>query len=117
MTKTPPASGNLFAPLPAPGVDEDFADLFRASGVRVERIVSSGQATPAGQWLTQDWTEWVVLLQGSAGLRVDGETAARVLRPGDWMTLPAGLRHRVEWTDPRGPTVWLAVHAGETRPA
>ena len=30
--------------------------------------------------------------------------------PGDWVWLPARCRHRVAWTDPDAPTVWLAVH-------
>lgn len=106
-------TGNLFEGLP-PGTAEaeDLASLFRAQGVEVERIVSTGQATPPGEWYDQDWTEWVVLLSGSACLAIEGEPAARTLLPGDWVLLPPHLRHRVEWTDPDGPTVWLAVHAG-----
>ena len=105
-------AGNLFQARFDPESPEFSEDLFAAPGARVERIVSSGQATPAGEWLSQDWTEWVVLLSGGAGLRVEGEET-RVLRPGHWMTLPAGLRHRVEWTAPDATTVWLAVHFGE----
>ena len=30
--------------------------------------------------------------------------------PGDYVTIPAHKRHRVEWTTPEEPTVWLAVH-------
>jgi cupin 2 domain-containing protein len=30
--------------------------------------------------------------------------------PGDHVHIPAHRRHRVEWTDPAQPTVWLAVH-------
>ena len=29
--------------------------------------------------------------------------------PGDWVNIPARVRHRVEWTDPKQKTVWLAV--------
>ena len=29
---------------------------------------------------------------------------------GDFVHLPAHTRHRVEWTDPAVPTVWLAVY-------
>ena len=53
--------------------------------------------------------EFVVVLQGSAGLRMDGEDAPLVLRPGDYVVIPAHVRHRVEWTDPSGYTIWLAV--------
>ena len=108
-----PDGGNLFdAPFRA-DKGEAVADLLSLPGARIERIVSTGQATPAGQWLEQDWTEFIALLQGSAGLRIEGESTARALRPGDWLTLPAGTRHRVEWTDANAPTIWLAVHVGE----
>jgi len=49
-------------------------------------------------------------LQGAAALRIEGETAPRRLEPGDWVELPAHLRHRVEFTEANSPTVWLAVH-------
>lgn len=115
--KTPPppapACGSLFAALPAASAHEIFTDVVSLPGVRIERIVSTGQATPAGEWLQQAWTEWVVLLAGAAGVRLEGEAQPRVLAPGDWLTVPAGLRHRVEWTDATRATIWLAVHVGE----
>ncbi|MGH7332035.1 MAG: cupin domain-containing protein [Candidatus Rokuibacteriota bacterium] len=78
--------------------------------VRVERIVSAGQATPPGQWYDQDLHEWVVVLRGRATLAFDGSGEVLTLDPGDHVTIPAHRRHRVEWTDPTQPTVWLAVH-------
>ena len=51
-----------------------------------------------------------MLLTGGAGLRFDGETKVRELKPGDYLHIPAHVRHRVEWTHPSEPTVWLAVH-------
>jgi cupin 2 domain-containing protein len=106
------ASGNLFAGLPAPGPAEEFRPLWERPGLRVERIVSRGHATPPGEWYDQPHDEWVALLAGAARLRVEGEPAPRELRPGDWVLLPARVRHRVEWTDPDRDTIWLAVHAG-----
>lgn len=85
-------------------------DLVLAPGVRVERIVSSGQATPSGEWLEQARDEWVALLTGSAAIIFEGDAAPRELRPGDWLVIPAGTRHRVEWTDANQPTIWIAVH-------
>ena len=102
--------GNLFADIGPAGADETFATLAERPGAAIERIVSTGQASPEGFWFDQDWTEWVVVLAGEAGLRIEGEAAPRTLRPGDWLELPAGLRHRVEWTATDRPTVWLAVH-------
>ena len=76
----------------------------------VERIVSTGQASPPGFWYDQDWAEWVLVVAGHAGLLIDGEAAPRVLGPGSYLHLPAHCRHRVEWTSAEVPTVWLAVH-------
>ncbi len=84
--------------------------LAEAPGARVERIVSMGQASPAGFWYDQDRTEWVILLQGAAGLLIEGEERERSLSPGDYVEIPPGVRHRVEWTLADRPTVWLAVH-------
>ena len=84
--------------------------LLSASGVRVERIVSTGHVTPPGEWLDQDTDEWVVVLRGRARLRLEAEPVPRDLHPGHCLLLRAGVRHRVEWTDDAGPTVWLAVH-------
>jgi len=102
-------SGNLLDALPAGLPDELFTVLAEADGVRVERIVSTGQASPEGYWYDQDWAEFVLLVAGSAGLEMEGE-AVRALAPGDWLVIPAHARHRVAWTDPDRPTVWLAVH-------
>ncbi len=103
-------SGNLFADLPARSDAELTTILADRPGARVERIVSTGQASAAGFWYDQDWTEWVILLQGAARLLIEGEASPRNLRPGDYVELPAHVRHRVEWTLEDQPTVWLAVH-------
>jgi cupin 2 domain-containing protein len=108
MTGIPVA--NIFAHLPPTGGDEVFQELLQRPGVRIERIVSSGQATPAGEWYDQGWDEWVLLVAGAAGLLLEGEGAPRTLGPGDYLLLPRGCRHRVEWTDPQAQTVWLAIH-------
>jgi len=102
--------GNLFEDLPQNGAEEAVASVAAFPGARIERIVSTGQASPPGFWYDQDQPEWVVVLSGSAGLLFEGEAAPRVLRPGDHVLIPAHRRHRVEWTDARAATVWLAVH-------
>jgi len=104
------AGGNLFAGLSEAAAAEEVATLLAAPGLRIERIVSTGQASPPGFWYDQDEAEWVVLLKGSAALLFEGETAPRVLRPGDYLQIPAHRRHRVEWTAQHEATVWLAVH-------
>jgi cupin 2 domain-containing protein len=106
-------SGSLFSDLPGAGLAEErLEDLYSGPGLRIERIVSTGQSTPAGDWFDQAQDEWVVLLKGAAGLLIEGEARARVLAPGDWVLLRAHQRHRVEWTAADEPSVWLAVHAG-----
>ena len=103
-------TASLFAALPAAPLPEELVELLATgSGVRIERIVSTGQASPPGFWYDQDEDEWVVLLTGAAGLRIADETAVRRLGPGDWLLIPAHTRHRVEWTDQEQATVWLAV--------
>lgn len=102
---------NLFADLPARSLPEEaFHLLLERRGLRIARIVSTGQASPPGFWYDQAEEEWVVLLSGTAALRFADEAAPRQLRPGDWLYIPAHRRHRVEATDARVPTVWLAVY-------
>jgi cupin 2 domain-containing protein len=103
-------AGNLLASLPRGLAAEQMTELLASENVRIEHIVSTGQASPPGFWYDQDRAEWVLLLTGSAGLLIEGEAASRTMRPGDYLHIPAHRRHRVEWTDPAQPTVWLAVH-------
>jgi cupin 2 domain-containing protein len=103
---------NLFRDLPDASAGEIVEPLVAAPGVRIERIVSLGQASPPGFWYDQDRAEWVLLLSGAARLRFADEGQDRVLGPGDHLHIAAHRRHRVEWTDPAAPTVWLAVFCG-----
>ncbi len=105
-------SGNLLADVPENLPAEQILSLAEFSGGKIERIVSTGQASPPGFWYDQDAAEWVFLVAGSAGLLIDGESAARVLGPGDFVEIPSHVRHRVEWTDAEKPTIWLAIHLG-----
>jgi len=105
-----PLIQNLFSALSHSGKDEKVTALLSAPNVRIEQIVSTGQASPPGFWWDQEWAEWVVLLTGSAGLLFEGETTVREIKPGDWLHIPAHVRHRVEWTHKDQPTIWLAVH-------
>ena len=103
------AGGNLLHDLPDAGGGEVIERLVATPGMRIERIVSLGQASPAGFWYDQNQAEWVLLLTGAARLRFADEPRDRLLGPGDWLEIAAHRRHRVEWTDPASPTVWLAV--------
>ena len=104
-------TGNLKRDLPArPLPDEVVGLLLDRPGLRIERIVSTGQATPEGQWYDQETDEWVLVVAGAARLRIEDEVTDRELGEGDWIFLPAHCRHRVTWTRAEPPTVWLAVH-------
>ncbi|MDB5392074.1 MAG: Cupin domain protein [Planctomycetaceae bacterium] len=102
-------SKNLYADLPEHLPDELFSTLLTAADVRIERIISRGHASPEGFWYDQDQHEWVIVLRGAARLRLEGEEPPIELRVGDFVNIPAHRRHRVEWTTPNEPTVWLAV--------
>ena len=105
-------SGNLLEGFESHAAEERFDTLLTRPDLRIERIVSTGQAGADGVWYDQPQTEWVALLSGSAVLRFEDEVEPRLLRPGDWMTIAPHRRHRVEATAAQTPSVWLAVHVG-----
>ena len=100
---------NLLDDLPDARAGEVIDQLLAAPGLRIERIVSHGQASPPDFWYDQAEAEWVLLLHGAARLRFADEPEARALGPGDHLHIAPHRRHRVEWTDPDRPTVWLAA--------
>ncbi len=102
---------NLFADLPTQLPEELVTSLLEAASVRIERIVSHGHASPEGFWYDQDQHEWVMVLKGAARLTFEDETVE--MKPGDFLNIPAHKKHRVEWTTPDEPTIWLAVHYGD----
>lgn len=101
---------NLFDNLPDPSDFELFSDLLSRPGLRIERIVSTGQCSPPDFWYDQAGDEWVLLVQGEARLRFADEKNERHLRAGDFVEITAHRRHRVEWTHPTLTTIWLAIH-------
>ena len=106
-----PGMGNLFNDLPTqPQAEEQFTALLQSPHVLIEKIVSTGQRTPAGQWLSQARAEWVLLLSGSATLRFEVKDQQIEMVPGDFVLIEPNARHRVEATDQEQPTVWLAIH-------
>ncbi len=99
---------NLFAGVPDDLPDELVETLVASGSVRIERIVSQGHVSPEGFWYDQPQPEWVVVLRGAARLRFEDRVVE--MKPGDWIDIPAHQKHRVDWTTPDEPTVWLAVH-------
>jgi cupin 2 domain-containing protein len=102
---------NLFANLPTSLPDELLTTLLQAPGTRIERIVSHGHSSPEGFWYDQPTSEWVVVLKGAA--RLEFEDGTLEMRPGDCIDIAAHKKHRVAWTSPDKPTIWLAVHYGD----
>lgn len=108
--KSPTTVINLLADLPADSPEEIVSVLLAVPGLRVERIVSTGQASPPGFYYDQPQAEWVAVLAGSADLRFADEAEPRHLIVGDAVLIAAHRRHRVERTE--SPTIWLAIHFG-----
>ena len=104
---------NLFADLPSDLSKELIEVLAETRHVRIERIMSTGQASPQDFWYDQAESEWVAVLQGEATLQFEGESDLRRLTTGDYVLIPAHRKHRVEWTSSEEPTVWLAVFFAE----
>ncbi|MGE5492718.1 MAG: cupin domain-containing protein [Actinomycetota bacterium] len=105
---------NLFEGLPASRSDaEQFLGLLSRPGLRIERIVSTGQASPPGFWYDQADGEWVLVVAGEALLRFEDEAEPRRLKAGDFAEITPHRRHRVDWTHPEQITIWLAVHYGD----
>jgi cupin 2 domain-containing protein len=102
--------GNIFSQVPAELPEERFEEIVMAGVVRVERIISDGHSSPNGFWYDQEKNEWVILLRGSAELSFEESEETIILKPGDWVSIPAHRKHRVKRTDPNEKTIWLAVH-------
>ena len=102
-------TSNLFHDLPSHLPTEVFTSLLASPAVRIERIVSHGHSSPPDFWYDQPQAEWVVVLKGAA--RIEFADRLVEMRPGDFVAIPAHTRHRVDWTTPDEPTIWLAVHS------
>lgn len=106
---------NLFSGLPACAEKTELFDIvLQTKQIKIERIVSTGQASQVDQWYDQPHDEWVILLAGSARLQFAKDKAIILLTAGDYLFIPAHEKHRVDWTDPAVASVWLAIHLSET---
>ena len=100
---------NILNNIPDDLRQERFETLVTTGTVRIERIISKGHASPAGEWYDQERNEFVLVLKGAGRLQFeDGRVIS--MEAGDWLEIPAQARHRVIWTDETSETVWLAVH-------
>ena len=100
---------NLFESIPVELPDELTETLLQTKALRMERIVSRGHHSPAGDWYNQSEHEWVALLTGQATLEFQDPVERVSLAKGDFINIPAFRKHRVVVTDPHVDTIWLAV--------
>jgi len=105
-----PSVSNLFDSLPSHLPSEISETLLQAPEVKIERIISHGHASPPNFWYEQAQHEWVLVLRGSAKLEFEDMTL--LMNAGDYVHIPAFQKHRVAWTSPNEPTVWLCVWYG-----
>lgn len=88
---------------------ELFETLISNDKIAIEKIISTGQKTPEGQWLEDDRDEWVMLLQGESELLfADGKRM--LMKPGDYLMIKKNIKHRVEMTSADPACIWLAVY-------
>lgn len=103
-------TANIFDDLPQNMPKEVVQTLIRAADVRIERIISHGHASPTNFWYDQAQSEWVIVLKGAA--RLEFEDGIVEMNVGDFVNIPAFKKHRVDWTTPDEPTVWLGIRYG-----
>lgn len=86
---------NIFQALPEKREkNEIFETLFQNKSVSLQRIITTGQTTPEGEWYDQTTDEWVILLKGSAVLTFENGVDIK-FNPGDHLFIKAHTKHRV----------------------
>jgi len=103
---------NLFSPVAQADAAETVDVLLARPGLRLERIVSFWPGKPAGFLVRPAGSRVGAVAEGAALLRFADEAEPRRLMPGDFVEIAPHRRHRVDWTDPEQPTLWLAVFYG-----
>ncbi len=98
---------SFFADLPEKIPEEMIEIICRSQTIRIERIVSQGHISPADFWYDQNENEWIIILRGRA--KIEFANKIIELEMGDYLEIPAHIKHRVCWTDPCQKTIWLAV--------
>ncbi len=105
---------NIFDELPQHLPKEIVQTLIQAADMRIERIISHGHASAPDFWYDQPQHVWVIVLKGAA--RLQFEDGMIEMKVGDFVNIRAFKKHRVDWTTPDEPTVWLGVRYEKTGP-
>ena len=100
---------NIFKALPDALLQEQFEILAESGQLKIERIVSRGQPSPASGWHDQPQNEWVMVVEGEAILSFIDQPQIS-LATGDFLLIPAHQKHRVSYANPEQVTIWLAIH-------
>lgn len=101
-------AGNIFdLPIKLPK-EELFEALLDNDKVLIEKVVSTGQVTPSGEWYDQDRDEWLVVLQGEGELSYEDGSRIKLIT-GDYLFIPAHQKHRVEYTSVEPACIWLTI--------
>ena len=104
-----PGDNLLRGDCPVPG-SEIKRQLAAGEGWTLMLINSNAFSSPEGEWFDQADSEWILVLRGSARLRLSSPERLLDLNVGDHLVIPPHQRHRLERTDPDPGTLWLALH-------
>ncbi len=85
---------------------EHINNLLSSDGVRVEIITSFSAFSPKDFWYDQSENEFVTVCKGRAALNIEGKILK--LKKGDYIIIPSGVKHRVEYTSSK--CVWLCIY-------
>ncbi len=99
---------NIFQDIPSDLTQEIFETLLQKENIRIERIISYGQSSPAEGWYDQDEHEWILLVEGEALLAFEDGSEVH-LHAGDYLNIAAYTKHKVTWTKEKAKTIWLAI--------
>lgn len=89
--------------------EEIFEELFEKDGVKIKRITSPKNFK--SEVFVQDANEWVMVLQGSAELKMENKEI--YLKAGEHVFIPSKTSHQILKTSGDIETVWLAVYLSE----
>ena len=102
-------TSNIFKNIPETLKDELFEDIVNSKNIKIERIISDGQTSPKEGWHCSKQNEWVIMLQGEAILSYETEDDIKLNR-GEYISIPAFLKHRVSYTSKSEKSIWLAIY-------
>jgi len=89
--------------------NEEITEIItQGNFLRIERIISAGQTTPDGFWYDQNEHEFVMVLQGEAKIVLE-DNKEQLFKTGDYINIPAHVKHRVTYTSSEPKCIWLAI--------